>query len=108
MTASTATAARDWSVEALVRIVADHGSASVGPMLARRFLAGEELVMVQWGVASRAVERDAWWTSFDIDEAFIVPAAKVEVLRFVHAACPHCPHSAAGHDECGCLRDCEC
>jgi hypothetical protein len=103
MTGSQPNATHDWSIEALVRIVEEHGSASVSPMLTRRFRIGEECVMVQWGVAGQAVDRDAWWTSFDIDGAFIVPAAKVEVVRFIRAGCPYCPHVASQHEEFGCL-----
>jgi len=103
MTSSQPNATHDWSVEALVRIIEEHGSASVSPMLGRRFRVGEECVMVQWGLAGRPVERDAWWTSFDIDGAFIVPAAKVEVIRFLRARCPFCPHSAGQHEASGCL-----
>lgn len=103
MTSSEPNATHDWSVEALVRIVEEHGSASVSPMLGRRFQVGEECVMVQWGLAGRPVDRDAWWTSFDVDGAFIVPAAKVAVVRFIRAGCPYCRHVASQHEEFGCL-----
>ena len=103
MTDSRPNATHVWAVEALVRMVAEHRSASVSPMPTRRFRVGEECVMVQWGVAGRPVDRDAWWTSFDIDGAFIVPASKVEVVRFIRAGCPYCPHVASQHEEFGCL-----
>ena len=101
MTDSRPNATHDWAFEALVRMLAEQGSASVSRMLTRRFRVGKECVMDQWGVAGRPVDRDAWWTCFDIDGAFIVPASKVEVVRFIRAGCPYCPHAASQHEEFG-------
>jgi len=53
----------------------------VSPRDERRFEPGQELEMVQWGRAGRAVDRGAWWTSTDIDGAFIIPAEHVTVLE---------------------------
>lgn len=80
--AAVPVAERDWSTRARVRITAAY-SAGAPYSDGRDFAVGEELEMVQWGRAGRQVERDAWWTSTNIDGAFIVPAEHVEVLDVV-------------------------
>jgi hypothetical protein len=74
-------ATRDWYARARVRILETTVKHSVDPWITRTFQAGDELEMVQWGRAGRSVERDAWWTSFDIDGAHIIEADKVEVVK---------------------------
>jgi hypothetical protein len=74
-------AEREWSTWARVRIRATYRAGSVSPWDERRFEPGQELEMVQWGRAGRAVDRSAWWTSTDIDGAFIIPAEHVDVLE---------------------------
>jgi len=74
-------AEREWSTWARVRIRATYRAGSVSPRDERRFEPGQELEMVQWGRAGRAVDRGAWWTSTDIDGAFIIPAEHVTVLE---------------------------
>ncbi|MDL4814019.1 hypothetical protein [Actinomadura opuntiae] len=37
--------------------------------------------LVQWGRAGRPIDRDTWWTGYDIDGAHILPAAGVEVIE---------------------------
>jgi len=74
-------AVRDWHTTALVRITQESGSRAVDPRTDRTFHVGDELTMHQWGRAGRPVERDSWWTSFDIDGAHIIDAAAVEVVR---------------------------
>src|SRR6266852_4043941 len=74
-------AEREWSTWARVRIRATYRAGSVSPWDERRFEPGQELEMVQWGRAGRPVDRAAWWTSTDIDGAFIVPAGHVDVLE---------------------------
>lgn len=81
-------AQRDWHTRARVRILADTASQSIDPPGVRRFRAGEECVMIQWGRAGRPVERDSWWDSFDIDAAHIVPASKVEVIAILEEVTP--------------------
>jgi hypothetical protein len=81
-------AERDWSTSARVRITKPYRAGAVSPWDERRFRAGEELEMNQRGRAGRPVERDAWWTSFDIDGAFIVPAEHVEVLEVLRESAP--------------------
>jgi len=81
-------AERDWSVIARVRITKPYRAGSVSPWDERRFEAGEELEMNQHGRAGRPVERDAWWTSFDIDGAFIIPADYVEMLEIIDESAP--------------------
>jgi hypothetical protein len=73
-------ALRDWSCSARVRITREECVSNVFGEV-RTFAAGEVLVLHQWGIAGREVERDAWWTTHSIDGAHIVPAAAVEVLE---------------------------
>ncbi len=80
-------AEREWHTRAIVRILETvHAGTPEGGR--RTFRAGEELEMVQWGRAGRPVTRDAWWTSFDIDGAFIIKASKVEVIKYLDEVLP--------------------
>ena len=81
-------AARDWHTRAIVRVkeTTRTGSPEGGQ---HTFHAGEELEMLQWGRAGRTVDRDAWWTSFDIDGAFIIKSDKVEVVRIIEEEKPN-------------------
>jgi hypothetical protein len=74
-------AEREWSTWARVRVRAAYRAGSVSPRDERRFDPGQELEMVQWGRTGRTVDRDCWWTSADIDGAFIIPAEHVTVLE---------------------------
>lgn len=47
----------------------------------RRFTVGEVVTMNQSGRAGDEVDRDVWWSSTDIDYAYIVPADAVEVVE---------------------------
>jgi len=79
---------REWHTTALVRITTACGAASVDPYRIRDFRVGEEIVMHQWGRKGRVVIRDDWWTSFDIDGAFIIPAENVEVINVIDEVTP--------------------
>jgi hypothetical protein len=80
-------AGRDWHTRALVRIkeTTHTGSPEGGT---HTFHAGQEVEMVQWGRAGREVNRGAWWTSFDIDGAFIIKAKNVEVIKIIEEEDP--------------------
>ena len=80
------TAARDWHRTARVRLTRDY---TAGNAYGDRgaFKAGAELTMYQWGRAGRRVDR-AWWTSFDIDGAFIIPPDAVEILAITEDVPP--------------------
>src|SRR5580658_1347550 len=83
-------AEREWLTRARVRILASYPS-SAPDIWHKRDPApqpGEERVMIQWGRAGRAVDRDAWWTSADIDGAAIVPAEHVLVLEVTENSAP--------------------
>lgn len=79
---------RGWHVRARVRMRREHRCGSVDPMLTTVFRAGEEYTLIQWGVAGRLVLREAWWTSTDIDGAFIVPSDAVEVIEVLDERSP--------------------
>ena len=81
-------AEREWSTWARVRILATYRAGSVSPWDKRRFEPGQELEMVQWGRAGRPVDRAAWWTSTDIDGAFIIPAEHITVLEVTRNKAP--------------------
>ncbi|MFI9366934.1 hypothetical protein ACIG5E_38770 [Kitasatospora sp. NPDC053057] len=44
--------------------------------------------MVQWGLAGRRVDRGTWWTSIDVNGAYIVMSASVEVLEVLEEQPP--------------------
>jgi hypothetical protein len=81
-------AARDWHTRAIVRVTETVVKGSVDPWSKRTFNKGEELELVMWGYAGKEVRRDAWWTSYDIDGAFILEADKVEVVRVLEEVPP--------------------
>ncbi len=81
-------ATRDWHTRARVRVLETTVKHSVDPWVERKFHAGEEIEMVQWGRAGRPVRRDSWWTSFDIDAAFILEASNVEVVEVLDEVSP--------------------
>lgn len=80
-------ATQEWYTRALVRIREQRvcHSPEGGE---HTFYVGEEVYMVQWGRAGRPVDRSAWWTSFDIDGAFIIEADKVEVIKIIDEVSP--------------------
>ena len=79
-------ATQAWHTHAIVRILKT--------MLAHShdgehtFQAGEEYTMVQWGRANRPIDRSAWWTSFDIDGAFIIDSDKTEIVKILDEVAP--------------------
>ncbi len=81
-------AIRDWHTRAIVRVRETTVTHSVDPWGERTFRAGEEVEMVQWGHAGRSVNRDSWWTSYDIDGAFILKAHAVEVVKILEEVSP--------------------
>jgi hypothetical protein len=81
-------AIRDWHTRAIVRVRETTVKHSVDSWGERTFRQGEELEMVQWGRAGRPVERDSWWTSYDIDSAFLIGSAKVEVVKVIEEVSP--------------------
>jgi hypothetical protein len=81
-------AIRDWHTRAIVRVRETMVKHSVDSWEERTFRQGEELEMVQWGRAGRPVERDGWWTSYDIDSAFLIGSDKVEVVKVLEEVPP--------------------
>ena len=83
-------AEREWWLRARVRILSTYpgGRAGVWWNGDRPPQPGEELQMRQGGRAGRRIDRDAWWTSSDIDGAVIVPAEHVLVLEVTEVHAP--------------------
>jgi hypothetical protein len=72
-------AEREWSTRARVRISSNYPGSQPDMWSGREQppRPGAVLEMIQWGRAGRPVDRDAWWTSTDIDGAVIIPAEHV-------------------------------
>lgn len=85
---SQAVAQRDWHTWARVRILADTEVGSIDPWETRRYYAGQEVTMLQWGRKGRPVRRDSWWSNDDIDAAFILDASQVEVIEILEEMLP--------------------
>lgn len=81
-------AARNWHVRAIVRVIVTTRKGSVDPWRQRTFNAGEELEALQWGYAGKPVERPYWWTSYDVDAAFIFNSDEVEIVRVLDEVTP--------------------
>jgi len=83
-------AEREWWLRARVRILSTYPGGRPGVWWNgdRPPQPGEELQMRQGGRAGRKVDRDAWWTSSDIDGAVIVPAEHVLVLEVTEVHAP--------------------
>lgn len=91
-------AVRDWYRTARVRIIEPYSSGAVDPWKTYTFVRGEELQMIQWGCEGRLIDR-AWWTSADIDAAFIVPESHVEVLQVLEEVHPTADETPATPEE---------
>lgn len=81
-------ALQEWHIRARVRIRETTVRRSVDPWRERTFQKGQELEMLQWGRAGQPVNRSDWWTSYDIDGAYIIDAALVEVLSVLDELSP--------------------
>ncbi|MGW2375382.1 MULTISPECIES: hypothetical protein [Kitasatospora] len=81
-------AERNWWTRARVRFLEEVDVEAVHPRRRRVFWQGEEEVMVQWGLAGRRVDRSTWWTSIDVNGAYIVMAPSVEVLEVLEEQPP--------------------
>lgn len=79
-------ATQDWYTRAIVRILETTITRSFDGE--HTFTASEELEMVQWGRAGRTIDRSAWWTSYDIDGAFIIESDKTEIVRIIDEVAP--------------------
>ncbi len=79
-------ASQDWHTRAIVRVLETTMKRSFDGE--HTFQAGEELEMVQWGRKGRTIDRSAWWTSYDIDGAFIIESDKTEIVRIIDEVAP--------------------
>jgi hypothetical protein len=97
-------ATRDWYTRAQVRVKAM--TTKRAPESGEHtFSAGQEIEMLQWGRAGREVDRSVWWTSFDIDGAFILDASEVDVVKILDETLPYdepalarCPYCQQWHE----------
>ncbi|QXE36195.1 hypothetical protein KQY30_20060 [Streptomyces sp. GMY02] len=70
----------NWTMEARVRIVADLEAANpYGPP--RKYRAGEEVDMLLVGQEGKPMSAAMWWSSMDIDNAYILPGDSAVVLE---------------------------
>jgi hypothetical protein len=79
-------AVQNWHTRARVRVIAETTTGAPDdpwPAHGRRWKIGEEATLVQWGRAGRPLERDSWWTGYDIDGAHILPAASVQIIEVI-------------------------
>jgi hypothetical protein len=81
-------ATRDWYTRVLVRIKKVTTKRSVDPYTEYTFLIDEKMELLQWGRAGRPVRRDSWWTSFDIDGAYIFSPDEVEIVKVLDEQLP--------------------
>lgn len=79
-------ASQEWHTRAIVRILKTTVAHSHDGE--HTFQAGEEYTMLQWGRAGRPVDRGAWWTSYDIDGAFIIASDKTEIVKILDEVAP--------------------
>jgi hypothetical protein len=82
-------AAREWHTQAIVRFTKDTTVVSVEPSRQRTYHDGEEVTMIQWGRAGRPIDRSHWWSSADIDGAFIVKGSYVEIVKILDEILPY-------------------
>ncbi|MCX4971235.1 hypothetical protein OHA98_42315 [Streptomyces sp. NBC_00654] len=87
MQQETVIAQRYWHTRARVRITLDYTAGAVDPDVQRHFTTGQELILIQWGIAGRPVGTQ-WWTSQDIDGAHIIPNNHVKVLEVIEHISP--------------------
>jgi hypothetical protein len=79
-------ATQDWHTTAIIRFLE---TARVRSFAGEHtYQKGEEGEMVQWGRKGRTIDRSTWWSSFDIDEAFIVKSDKTEIVRILDEVAP--------------------
>ncbi|NUS74163.1 MAG: hypothetical protein HOQ05_12255 [Corynebacteriales bacterium] len=84
---SSHVAEQDWFTRAHVRITRPYETGT--PLgTSHRFMKDEELELVQWGRAGEEVDRSTWWSGFEVDSAFIVPADDLEVLSVIEEKSP--------------------
>lgn len=79
-------ASQEWYTRAIVRILKTVVAHSHDGE--HTFQAGEEYTMLQWGRAGKPIDRSAWWTSFDIDGAFIIDSNKTEIVTILDEISP--------------------
>ncbi len=80
------TADREWYLEARVQIIKACGASNVYGA-SKDFAVGQRLNMVRWGRAGRTVDT-AWWTSYDIDGAFIITDDHVRIINVTREVSP--------------------
>ena len=82
-------ALHNWHIRARVRIRETTVRRSVDPWREHTFQRGDVLELIKWANAGNALWRKSgWWTSYDIDGAFILDEAQIEVLEILDETSP--------------------
>ncbi|MFJ8388584.1 hypothetical protein ACIQ9Q_29485 [Streptomyces sp. NPDC094438] len=85
-----------WMIRGRVRIVADVKVGNVDPGRHRQYRAGEELTMILRGQEGEPLSAASWWSSLDVDGAYILKADDVEVLEMLGPYWVTCGGCGAG------------
>jgi hypothetical protein len=92
LTVSALLAEREWATRAKVRFLRDVTDSTAPDAYPRtsNYRKGDERIMVQHGHQHRPVRPD-WWSSFDIDGAWIAPADAIEIVELISYTSPCTP-----------------
>jgi hypothetical protein len=85
-----------WMIRGRVRVVADVTVGSVDPATSRTYRAGEVLDMILRGTSGQPLAAAAWWSTTDVDAAYILKADQVEVLDMTGPYWVRCGTCGAG------------
>jgi hypothetical protein len=81
-------ASQDWHTRAIVRFLETVTVGSPESWRGHTYHKGEEVEMIQWGNKGRPIDRGRWWSSYDIDGAFIVKSDKTEIVKILDEVAP--------------------
>jgi len=85
-----------WMILARVRVVADVVVGNVDPDTHRAYRTGEEVDMILRGQPGEPLSAASWWSSTDVDAAYILKADQVEVLEMKGPYWVKCDGCGAG------------
>ena len=70
-----------WMIRARVRVVADAEVGNVDPGTSWTYRAGDEVDMILRGGNGEPLSSAAWWSSTDVDTAYILKFDQVEIVE---------------------------